>query len=113
MDFKKAVFYFSNTDKVQHKPLYVALLELAKANKIEGATVLKGISGFGKSSNYQSSTLFELTDKSPIIVYVIDEKEKLLNFIEKAKELLEKAQKGVLITIEDVDIIHYHIGKNY
>ncbi|HOJ37662.1 MAG TPA: DUF190 domain-containing protein [Ignavibacteriales bacterium] len=109
MTHKKITFYFSSTDKYGKKPLYYALLELAKENNIQGGTVIHGIAGYGKASKIRTRTLFEIEEKIPIFVEFIDKEEVILNFFEKVKTLLNSVNKGILVTIEGVDVLHYQL----
>lgn len=109
MTHKKITFYFSSTDKYNHKPLYYALLELAKDMKLQGGTVIHGVAGYGKASKIHSRTLFEIEEKIPILVEFIEKEELILAFFEKAKEILQKVNKGILVTLEGVDVLHYQM----
>ena len=73
---KRLRIYISSTDKFKHTPLYEVIVYAARRNGIIGATVLKGIMGYGASSEIYSNKLWELTEKLPLIVEIIDDPQK-------------------------------------
>ena len=70
---KRLRIYISSTDKFKHSPLYEVIVYSAKRCGIAGATVIKGIMGYGASSEIYSSKLWEISEKLPLIVEIIDE----------------------------------------
>ena len=103
--------YTSNTDKFKHKPLYEVIVYAAKKQGLSGATVLKGIMGFGASSTINSVKFWEVSEKLPVIVEIIDEDKKIDNFYETIKPYFDKVEKGILITIEEANVIFCKTGK--
>jgi PII-like signaling protein len=82
----------------------------AKRFGLSGATVLKGILGFGASSAISSSRFFEISEKLPMVVEIVDEAEKIEKFTHYILPYFEKAKKGCMITIENTTIILYKKG---
>ena len=72
--------YISSTDQFRQTPLYEFSVLLAKKEKIAGATVLKGMLGYGASSVIHSYKFWEVSDKVPTVIELIDEENKLLSF---------------------------------
>jgi PII-like signaling protein len=85
------------------KPLYEYLVEFFRKEGLAGATVLRGISGFGKNSHISKSSILRLSTDLPVVVEVADKKEK----IEKIKPKLTEIVRKGLITEESVKIILY------
>ncbi len=83
------------------KHLYKYLIEFFKNEGLAGATALRGIDGFGKSSHYHTTSILRLSTDLPIIVEVADTKEK----IDQLKPKLEDIIQEGLITEEKVKII--------
>ena len=102
--------YISSTDKYEHSPLYEVVVFAAKKHKIAGATVLKGIMGFGASSPISSQKLWELTEKLPLIIEIVDETEKIKEFLKIIRPYLEKVRFGSMITLEKVKIAFLKTG---
>jgi len=103
--------FMSNTDKYKHQPLYEVIVYEAKSYGIAGATVLKGIMSFGASSAVSSSKLWEVSEKLPIVIEMIDEATKIEGFFETIKPYFENIEKGFLVTIENVNVVFYKTGK--
>ena len=103
--------YASNTDKVGAELLYEHIVYLAKSKGISGVTVYRGIMGYGMSSNTVTSTRFwELTEKLPVMIEIIDKTEKLDEFYTLIEPDLKSMPKGCLVTIEPVEIKLQKIG---
>lgn len=103
--------FISSTDKHENEILYESIVFKAKEFGLAGATVTKGILGFGASSVIHSYKFWEVTEKLPVIVEIIDEKEKVLEFYENIKPILESIRHGCLVTTEKIDVLLYKTGK--
>ncbi|MFA5250137.1 MAG: DUF190 domain-containing protein [Parachlamydiales bacterium] len=95
--------FIGESDEYQGKKLYKYLLEMFREEGLSGATVLRGLGGFGKTSRLHTSDILRLSTDLPIIVEVTDRKEK----IERIKPKLDLVMKEGLITEEKVKIIFY------
>ena len=91
---KRLRIYISSTDKFEHSPLYEVIVYSARKHGLTGATVLKGIMGYGASSEIYSNKLWEISEKIPLVVEIIDDPEKIDSFFESIKPLFEKNRKG-------------------
>ncbi|MEW6749141.1 MAG: DUF190 domain-containing protein [Candidatus Micrarchaeota archaeon] len=101
--------FIGESDEHEGKPLYRHLLELFKKEGLAGATVLRGISGFGKTSRMHTTSILRLSTDLPIIIEVADRKED----IERVKPKLDGIIKEGLITEERVRIILYEGNKKH
>ncbi|MDZ7605776.1 MAG: DUF190 domain-containing protein [Cyclobacteriaceae bacterium] len=97
--------YISNTDKFKNNPLYEMIVFAARRYGLSGATVLKGMMGYGSSSVVHSMKFWEITEKLPVVIEIIDEAEKIETFKTKILPWLDKIRYGCLITSERVDIM--------
>jgi hypothetical protein len=95
--------YIGEDDHYQHRPLYRVLVERLRENGLAGATVLRGIEGFGKRSRIHTASLLRMSEDLPILVQVIDEEDK----IEAILPLIDEIIRDGLVTLEDVDVITY------
>ncbi|HEX3013103.1 MAG TPA: DUF190 domain-containing protein [Methanobacterium sp.] len=95
--------FVGESDKYNGKPLYRYLLEMFKNEGLAGATVLRAIGGFGKTSYIHSTAILQLSTDLPVVIEVIDTKDK----IEMIKDKLEGIIKGGIITEEKVNVIFY------
>ena len=105
MSAKILKFYVSNTDVVKHNSVYESIAFAAKRFGLAGATVYKAIMGCGASSTLHSDKFWEINEKVPVIVEIVDEEEKIRNFLDEILPLLNALPKGCLVTMQDVEII--------
>jgi PII-like signaling protein len=107
---KRLRIYISSTDKFKHSPLYEVIVYAAKRQGISGATVLKGIMGYGASSEIYSSKLWELSEKLPLVVEIIDESHKIDTFFKSIKPYFDKIGKGHIITVDETTVLMHKTG---
>ena len=104
--------FLGEADKVKHTALYEAIVKEARRLGLAGATVWRGIMGFGPTSLIRTARILDLSTDLPIIVEIADFDEKINLFLPVLHELFESAQSGGLITIENVKVIKYLHGKD-
>jgi uncharacterized protein len=103
--------FLGEADALRHTALYDSIVREARAAGLAGATVWRGITGFGLSSRVRTSRILDLSTDLPIIVEIVDQEEKIDRFLPKLHDMFEAAQCGGLITMEKVQIIKYIHGK--
>jgi PII-like signaling protein len=101
----------SSTDRIGSKLLYQHIVELAREKGIAGATVYRGIMGYGASSKISSSRFWELTEKLPIVIELVDTTDKLEDFYTVIEEELIGMPKGCLVVMEPASILLRKKGK--
>jgi hypothetical protein len=94
--------YASTTDRVGLKLLYEFIVELARDSKISGVTVYRGIMGFGLSSHINSAKFWELTEKLPVMIEIIDKTAVLNDFYNVIEPELLNMKKGCLVALEPI-----------
>ena len=104
-------FFIGSTDQINQTPLYEYLVLQAKKKGIAGATVVKGIMGYGASSVIHSYKFWEVSDKLPVIVELIDEEDKIRSFYEEVRPQLESMKYGCMVTIEKTNVLLYKSGE--
>ncbi|HLO58791.1 MAG TPA: DUF190 domain-containing protein [Bacteroidales bacterium] len=103
--------HISSTDKMGSKLLYEYIVHQAKNKGITGVTVYRGIMGYGASSSHISTSRYwELTEKLPVVIEMIDVTKVLEDFCTFLTPLLEETKKGVLVTIEPVRVVYQKAG---
>ena len=102
--------YISSTDKWENQPLYEYIVFKAKKDGLAGATVFKGMLGYGASSVIHSYKFWELTEKLPVMVEIVDEEHAVRSFYEEIKPVLESMRYGCLVLTEKVDVLLYKTG---
>jgi PII-like signaling protein len=95
--------FIGERDKYKHIPLYEALVELFRKEGFAGATVLRGIAGFGAHSMYHTDRLLRLSTDLPIVLEVVDQRAR----IEAVLPTVEEMMDGGLITMEKVLVLRY------
>lgn len=103
--------YISTTDRYKEILLYEYLVVNAKEFGIAGATVVKGILGYGASSVIYSGKFWEVSEKLPVIVEVVDEEQKVLSFFESISPILDAMRYGCMATTENIEVLMYKSGK--
>lgn len=95
--------FIGEGDNYHGKPLYEAIVLKARELNLAGATVLKGVMGFGANSRLHTSKVLRLSEDMPLIIEIVDTEEKLALLM----PFLEETVIEGLITIEDVKVIIY------
>ena len=95
--------YIGESDRWQGKPLYAALLETLKTMGIAGATVVRGVAGFGARSRIHTAAILRLSEDLPLVIDVVDSPAQ----IEKALEAVYPMVNEGLITVEEVRVAQY------
>ena len=98
--------FIGESDQWERRPLYGALLELFRAKGLAGATVLRGIAGFGPDSIIHKAGILRLSADLPIVIEVVDEEARL----EAVLPEVDRMMTGGLITMEKVRVIRYAPG---
>ena len=95
--------HIGESDKWRGKPLHEAIVELLRKEKFSGATVLRGVGGFGGSSVYHTDKILRLSQDLPIIVEAVESTDRIEEILPRLDEMVE----GGLITLERVRVILY------
>jgi len=95
--------FIGESDKYQGKPLYEALLERFRKKGLAGATVLRGIAGFGASSKVHTDKVLRLSLDLPLIIEVVEAEETIQQVLPDLEEMIG----GGLITLERANVILY------
>ena len=95
--------FISEADKCEGKPLYKVLVEMLRVQGFAGATVLKGVAGFGAHSVMHTDQLLRLSTELPLVIEVVDDEEKIEKIVPQFDELMQ----GGMITLEKARVIRY------
>ena len=95
--------FIGESDRWHNKPLYEAIVLKAREEGLAGATVLRGIMGFGASSRMHTAKVLRLSEDLPIVVEIVDKPEK----IAKVLPLLDEMVSEGMMTTEKVHITAY------
>jgi PII-like signaling protein len=95
--------FIGESDHHEGKPLYQALVERVRAEGLAGATVLRGIEGFGASSHLHTSRILRLSQDLPIVVEIVDTTEQ----IERILPIVDEMVRDGMVTVERVEVLTY------
>jgi len=101
---QRLCIYIGESDRWRGKPLYAALLETLRAHDLAGATVVRGVAGFGARSRViHTATILRLSEDLPLRIEVVDAPDK----IARALELIAPMVPEGLMTLEEVQVVRY------
>jgi len=105
---KSLKVFIGETDQFHGAPLYHAIVVKAKQMGLAGATVTRGLEGFGANSRIHTANILRLSEDLPVTIEIIDRPERIDAFV---PELDKMVTEGLVITLQDVEIIKYSRGK--
>ncbi len=105
-----ARIYIGESDHWEGKPLYEAIVLKLRERGVAGATVLRGIEGYGRAARLHTAHILRLSGDLPILIEVVDREDRLRAVLPEIDAMVE----GGLITLEHVEVIAYraHEGEN-
>jgi uncharacterized protein len=95
--------FVGEDDRQKHLPLYEAIVLKARKKHLAGATVFRGLLGFGRSSRMHRANILRLSADLPIVIEIVDAQEKIDAFLPH----LEPMMGGGLVTLERAQVVHY------
>ncbi|GIV97826.1 MAG: hypothetical protein KatS3mg057_2483 [Herpetosiphonaceae bacterium] len=95
--------YIGESDMWQGRPLYEAIILKARELGIAGATMLRGLMGYGASSRIHTAKILRLSEDLPIVIEIVDSAEKLAVLLPYIDDMVREG----LITLENVRVIQY------
>jgi len=99
--------FIGEMDKVSGRPLHEAIVIAAREQGIAGVTVLRGVASYGASSVLHTARILRLSEDLPMVVEIVDDDERIEEFLRTLDDLLAEAGSGGLITLEKVEVIRY------
>jgi hypothetical protein len=103
---KKLSAYIGENDVYDGKALYTALVEAARTAGCAGATVLRGIEGFGATSRIHAAHMLRMSSDLPVVVQVIDVDHRIAALAEVFKAMVGDG----LVTLEEIRVVQYRGG---
>lgn len=99
--------FIGESDKWQGKPLYEAIILKAREMGIAGATMLRGMMGYGAASRIHTAKILRLSEDLPIVVEIVDSAEKIDAILPIIEEMVQEG----LVTLENIRVIQYRHNK--
>ena len=95
--------FIGESDTWHGKPLYQAIVERVREHGLAGATVVRGIEGFGADSHLHTSRILRLSEDLPVVIEIVDTPER----IDEVLPLLDEMVDEGMVTVEKVQIVAY------
>ncbi|MBN2296031.1 MAG: DUF190 domain-containing protein [Pirellulales bacterium] len=95
--------FIGESDKWEGRPLYEVIVREARERGMAGATVLRGMMGFGAHSRLHTTKILRLSEDLPIVVEIVDKSERIEAFLPRLDEIIEEG----LVTVERAKVIFY------
>jgi len=95
--------FVGESDRFGHHPLYEAIVLKAREEGLAGATVLRGVMGFGKNSVIHTAKILRLSEDLPMVIEIVDSSPKIEAFLPLLNEMVADG----MVTIEPVRVLHY------
>jgi PII-like signaling protein len=95
--------YFGEHDHHGHTPLWSAMLDFLRREGAAGATVLRGVAGYGAHSRIHAATIVDLSSDLPLVLEWVDSDEQVTHLLPQLAAMLD----GGLVTTEPVEIVRY------
>lgn len=95
--------YVGEDDSWHHAPLYHEIVRRARDAGLAGASVLRGIEGYGASSLIHTTRVLSLSEDLPIAIVIVDNEDAIRGFLPQLDELVGEG----LVTLEEVEVIRY------
>lgn len=95
--------FVGESDRHGHQPLYEAIVLKAREQGMAGATVLRGVMGFGKHSVLHTAKILRLSEDLPMVIEIVDSREKVESLLTQLDDMITDG----LVTLEQVRVLHY------
>jgi hypothetical protein len=99
--------FVGEADRAEGRPLYEAIVLKARELGLAGATVWRGIEGYGAGSRIHTARILRLSEDLPILIEIVDSEEKIRAALPHFDALIEASGGGGLVTLEHAEVIKY------
>jgi PII-like signaling protein len=103
---RRITIFIGESDRYNHKPLYAEIVHRAHQRGLAGASVFRGLEGFGASSRIHTSRLLSLSEDLPLAIIIVDTAERTQDFLDEVAALVT----GGLIIVDEVHVHTYAGG---
>ncbi len=103
---QRLTIYIGESDRHGHIPLATEIVHRAHAAGIAGASVFRGVEGYGASNHIHTTRILSLSDDLPIAIVIVDGPEAIAAFLPQLDELITEG----LVVVEDIEVVKY-IGR--
>jgi hypothetical protein len=100
--------FIGESDKQDGRPLYEVIVNEARRRGLAGATVLRGVMGFGADSRIHTTKILRLSEDLPMVIEIVDEADKINAFLPELDGMIKEG----LVTLERVRVVIYRDGRD-
>lgn len=100
---KRLTIFIGESDRHGHTPLATEIVQRAHSAGIAGASVFRGVEGYGASNHIHTTRILSLSDDLPVAVVIVDTDENIRDFLRDLDELITEG----LVIIDDVEVVKY------
>ncbi len=100
---RRLTVFIGEADTYQHHSLATEIVHRAQQAGLAGATVLRGVEGFGASNHVHTTRILSLSNDLPIVIVIVDAPERIDAFVPQLDELITEG----MVVVEDVEVIKY------
>jgi len=104
----RLTIFVGEFDKWHHKPLYTEIVHRAHQVGLAGATVLRGLEGYGASNHIHTVRILSLSEDLPMVIVIVDTQDKIRAFLPQLDELISEG----LVILDPVEVIRY-VGRGH
>ncbi len=104
----RVTIFIGESDQHHHRPLYTEIVRRARGHGLAGASVFRGIEGYGASSHIHTSRILSLSDDLPVVIVIVDTEERVRDFLPALDDLIGEG----LVVIDDVEVYRY-VGRGH
>jgi PII-like signaling protein len=105
---QRLTIFIGENDRYQRKPLYNEIVRRAHDAGLAGASVLRGIEGYGATSRIHTTRLLDLSEDLPLAIVIVDDAERIRAFLPQLDEIVEEG----LVIVDEVEVVKY-IGRGH
>jgi uncharacterized protein len=105
---QRLTIIIGETDRYHHKPLYSEIVKRAHRAGLAGASVFRGMEGFGAASRIHSTRILSLSEDLPMAIVIVDTHQRIAGFLPQLDELISEG----LVILDDVHVVKY-VGRGH
>ncbi|NKQ51869.1 DUF190 domain-containing protein [Amycolatopsis sp. K13G38] len=104
----RLTIFVGESDQWHHKPLFTEIVHRAHQAGLAGATVLRGVEGYGASNHVHTTRILSLSEDLPVVILIVDDEARIRGFLPILDELIGEG----LVIVEPVEVIRY-VGRDH
>lgn len=104
----RLTIFIGENDQYHHRPVYTEIVRRAHAAGLAGASVLRGIEGYGASTHIHTTRLLSAAGELPVAVIIVDDVERIRAFLPQLDEIVQEG----LVILDEVEVIKY-VGRGH